>query len=269
MKRNMKRQGYKGSVMRYVSSICSDIGIRRKINQDAALVCQAKTEKDTILFAVVCDGMGGLEKGELASSTVISRMSDWFQNVFPSILQHEWNSETLKKSWIREIAELNKMIYTFGKKRNIRLGTTLTMLLLAEDTYYICNVGDSRIYYLRNTIQLITRDQSYVQREVDMGRMTKQEALRSNQRNILLQCIGAGVTVMPDFYKGKYKSDASFVLCSDGFWNAITEEEIWNMLRPDELDQQKDMDEKIEQLVETVKHRKEEDNITVTLIHAV
>ena len=255
--------------MEYVSSICSDIGIRKKMNQDAALVCQARTEKGNILFAVVCDGMGGLEKGELASSTVVDWMSDWFQNRFPHILYHNFGGESLKNSWIREIAELNKMIYAYGKRQNIRLGTTLTMLLLVEDNYYICNVGDSRIYYLENQIQLLTHDQSYVQWEVDMGRMTRQEALKSKRKNILLQCIGAGIAVEPDFYKGTYGSNTSFVLCSDGFWNGTAKEEMWSMLRPDKLKGQKDMEKKIQKLVEVVKDRKEEDNITVTLIHAL
>ena len=258
-----------GSVMKYISSICSDVGVKKAVNQDAVLVRQAVTGKGNILFAAVCDGMGGLEKGELASSMVISKMSCWFEETFPDILYHDFTPEGIEKSWKKEIYELNGEIYAYGETLDIRMGTTLTMLLLVEDTYYICNVGDSRIYYLKEKIQRMTHDQSYVQHEIDMGRMTEEEALYSKQRNILLQCIGAGTMVSPDFYAGAYKSNSVFILCTDGFCHVITEQEIWNMLQPEALKDSKNMEEKIRQLVETVKNRKEEDNITVTLIHAV
>ena len=68
--------------MEYLSTICTDIGIRKKVNQDAALVLQAETDKGRMLFAVVCDGMGGLDKGELASSTVIKAFYKWFFSFF-------------------------------------------------------------------------------------------------------------------------------------------------------------------------------------------
>lgn len=258
-----------GKRMKYLTGMCSDIGIIKKVNQDAALVRQAETSRGDILFAVVCDGMGGLEKGELASSTVIAGMSDWFEQKFPHLLYHNFTSEQIKKSWIDELIELDNRISEYGKKQRIDLGTTITALLLVEDAYYICNVGDSRIYYLNDQIRQMTRDQSYVQQEIDMGRMTEEEALYSSQRNMLLQCVGAGTYLMPDFYFGEYKGNSAFLLCTDGFRHVITDQEIWDELRPDRLAGEQDIEARIRRLVELVKVRQEKDNITAVLIHAM
>lgn len=255
--------------MKCLTGMCSDIGIVKKVNQDAALIRQAKTNKGSVLFAVVCDGMGGLEKGELASSTVIKGMSDWFEQKLPYLLYHSFTSEQIKNSWTDVLLELNDRISQYGNAQSIQLGTTITALLLVEDVYYICNVGDSRIYHLNDGIRQMTRDQSYIQQEIDMGRMTEEEALHSSQRNMLLQCVGAGDYLLPDFYIGEYKENSAFLLCSDGFRHVITNQEIWDVLRPDKLTGKQDIEAKIKKLVELVKTRQEKDNITAVLIHTL
>lgn len=252
--------------MEYLSAICSDIGIRKKVNQDAALVIQAETEKGDVLFAVVCDGMGGLEKGELASSTVIAGMQEWFEKVFPNLLYGDFTLNKLKNSWLDVILELNDRIRGYGAELKINLGTTLTALLLVDGAYYICNIGDSRIYYLKDGVCQLTRDQSYIQQEIDMGRMTEEEARHSNQRSVLLQCIGVTESVVPDFYSGEYLKDSAFVLCSDGFRHVITNEEIWNCFKPDPIAGENQMEQNILYLIDVVKSRGEEDNITAVLV---
>lgn len=255
--------------MKYITGMCSDIGIRKKVNQDAAMVCQAETAKGNVLFAVVCDGMGGLEKGELASSTVIAGLSEWFEKDFSNLLYHNFTSEAIKNSLSDVLLELNHKIGRYGEIQGINLGTTMTALLLINDAYYICNIGDSRIYYLNNQIKQITRDQSYIQQEIDMGRMTEEEALYSNQRNVLLQCIGVGDSLMPDFYIGEYKEPSAFLLCSDGFRHMITSQEMLEKLCLEQLKNEKDIEEKLKELVELIKYRKEEDNITAVLVYAM
>lgn len=254
--------------MKYISTICSDVGISKKINQDAAMVLQAKTETEQVLFAVVCDGMGGLQKGELASATVIEGMKEWFENVFPSILNEKYTFETIKNSWLEVLSELNTRIRKYGQRLQIDLGTTITALLLIEDAYYICNVGDSRIYTIKQDVRQLTRDQSYVQREIDMGRMTEEEALQSNKRSILLQCIGVEERVLPDFYSGEYKKDTNFLLCSDGFIHVITKEELFHSFNPAYNSDKEDMEQKNKYLIDVVKNRGETDNITSILISA-
>ncbi|MDE6760892.1 MAG: protein phosphatase 2C domain-containing protein [Lachnospiraceae bacterium] len=258
-----------GKSMRYLSGIYSDIGISKKVNQDAALIRKAKTKMGEVFFAVVCDGMGGLEKGELASSTVISEMSKWFEQTFPDLLYHDFNFQAIKNSWLQTVSELNSMICDYGEEHGIYLGTTLAALLLVDDAYYICNIGDSRVYHLKDQIRQMTRDQSFIQQEIDMGRMTEEEALHSDQRNVLLQCIGVGNSVMPDFYTGEYEASSTFLLCSDGFRHVISNQEIWENLQPDILTDEKIIEEKLKWLVELVKSRQEEDNITAVLVQAI
>ena len=253
-------------VMEYLSTICTDIGITKKVNQDAAIVLQADTEKGNVLFAIVCDGMGGLQKGELASSTVIAGMEKWFEEVFPSLLYQNFTFEALKNSWLNVILELNDRIRVYGEGLHINLGTTLTMLLLVDDAYYICNIGDSRIYYLKDGVHQLTRDQSYIQQEIDMGRMTEEEASRSNQRSVLLQCIGVAERVVPDFYCGEYTGSSAFVLCSDGFRHVISNDEMWNCLNPTQLVGEEQMKQNVLYLIDVIKVRGEEDNITAVLV---
>lgn len=252
--------------MKYLSTICSDIGISKNVNQDAAIILQAETEKGNVLMAVVCDGMGGLSKGELASSTVIAGIQEWFEHVFPDLLYHNFTFGAVKNSWMEVVIELNERIRKYGEHFGINLGTTLTALLLVGDAYYICNIGDSRVYYLNDGVRQMTRDQSLVQQEIDMGRMTEEEAAQSNKRSILLQCIGVGETVAPDFYSGEYAAGSAFLLCSDGFRHVITNEEIWNCLQPAYLENENGMEEKVTYLIDVIKNRGEEDNITAALI---
>ena len=196
-------------------------------------------------------------------------MSDWFEQEFPKLLYYNFTSEKIKDSWANVLLELNGRISEYGNKEKISLGTTITALLLIENAYYICNVGDSRIYHLSDKINQMTRDHSYIQQEIDMGRMTEEEALRSSRRNMLLQCIGTGDYLLPDFYIGEYKDNSAFLLCSDGFRHVISKQEIWDTCRPDKLAGKRDMEVKIKRLVELVKTRQEKDNITAILIHTI
>lgn len=255
--------------MEFISGIYSDIGNVKEVNQDAALVRQAETEKGKVLFSVVCDGMGGLQKGELASATVIVKMSEWFENRFPDLLYRNFTPAAIKESWTQLLVQLDRQISAYGNTQGIQLGTTITALLLVNDAYYICNVGDSRIYYLNEEIRQVTRDQSYVQREIDMGRMTEEEALLSEQRSVLLQCIGVGAGVIPDFYVGEYAPSTAFLLCSDGFRHVISSQEMLNELHPQDLGDENDIIAKLKKMANVAKLRREDDNITAVLIHII
>lgn len=239
------------------------------MNQDTAVTCSAKTKKGNVILAAVCDGMGGLEKGELASSTVIMGVLNWFKEIFPGLLYHNFTSQAVKDSLEKVITELNNRIRSYGEWKNIYLGTTMTVLLLVDDEYYICNVGDSRAYYLGNQIRQITKDQTFIQQELDMGRMTEEEALYSNYQNMLLQCIGVGTYVIPDFYMGKCEDCSTFLLCSDGFRHMLSKQEMWETLQPDMLCNEKRMEEGIKKLVELARSRGEKDDITVLLVHVI
>lgn len=252
--------------MKFLVSAYSDIGIRKKNNQDSVLVEVAQVGQEEIAFAMVCDGMGGLEKGELASATVIKAFAQWFQFDLPQMLNNGFSEDTLESRWREIIYAQNARIEAFGNEHGISLGTTAVCILIYGGCYYVMNVGDSRAYQISANVEQLTKDQTFVQREIDAGRMTREQAQVDSRRNMLLQCVGASEYIEPDFFKGEVREDEVYMLCSDGFRHIITEEEIYEQLSPMALATEKDMLENSTYLTELNKHRREDDNISVALI---
>ena len=257
--------------MGFLSIAHSDVGIKKDTNQDSVLIKQASTDYGEVLLSVICDGMGGLAKGEVASAALIRAFSEWFEKELSFILYEERqakeiNYNSLQKSWNELIDQVNHRIADYGAGFHAPCGTTLVALLLIDHQYYIVNVGDSRTYILNESLHQITRDQTYVQREMDEGRMTPEEARNHPQRNVLLQCVGASQVVIPDFYQGEYQKDEVFILCSDGFRHLITDEEFVKILNPRLLTDEKSMRDAAIYCTELNKQRKESDIISVVII---
>lgn len=252
--------------MDYLTTVHTDIGIKKNTNQDSVLVEQAFTDYGSVVLGVICDGMGGLAKGEVASAALIRAFGDWFHYDFPKLLYQGLDLSAISESWTELIRKNNKKIAEYGNALHISLGTTVTALLLVEGAYYIVNVGDSRVYLLNRELKLLTKDQTVVQREIDLGNITPAEAATHPQRNVLLQCIGASAVVQPDFYEGSYAEGDMFMICSDGFRHVITEQEIYDKLNPYVLTTEDQMKEAAADLTELNKSRNETDNISVSLI---
>ncbi|MDD3277635.1 MAG: serine/threonine-protein phosphatase [Lachnospiraceae bacterium] len=252
--------------MNYLIAAYTDVGIKKKTNQDSLLVETADTDQGPVLLGVICDGMGGLAKGEVASAILIKAFQDWFHYEFPQILYQGMDAGKLRQSWTQLILDTNVKIANYGFDLHVDLGTTVVALLIVGTCYYIINVGDSRVYQVGKELRLLTRDQTYVQREMDMGRMTQEEASVHPQRNMLLQCVGASNIIEPDFYIGDIDGESVFMLCSDGFRHIITPQEFYQFLNPDVLQTEDDMKNAAVYLTELNKQRREVDNISVALI---
>ena len=252
--------------MNFLKVAHTDVGIKKKTNQDSVLIQEASTDYGQILLAVVCDGMGGLAKGEVASSTVINAVSEWFSTEFADILYKGMNSQDLRISLENFIYRMNEKIQTYGKMNRCSMGTTFVCLFVVNGKYYIMNVGDSRVYRIRDTFEQMTKDQTYVQREIDMGRMTPEQAEKDPQRNVLLQCVGASHYIAPDFYEGDVTPGDCFLLCSDGFRHVIDPAEFYEYLNPYVITDEEKMRGSLEYFVELNKYRREDDNISAALI---
>lgn len=252
--------------MKYVGMAETDVGISKKTNQDSVCIKIAETpDKKQIVLAVVCDGMGGLEKGELASATVIRCFNEWFEKVLPEkIDNYSWDK--LGEEWKDMITEQNQKILSFGKLLRVNLGTTLSAMLIMEDKYMIAHVGDSRIYSITNKVEQLTEDQTFVTREVKRGTMTMEQAMADPRRNMLLQCVGASRIVEPEMIFGEVVPDSVYMLCSDGFRHVINEQEMYDVFGRDKTDKPEEMRQRIRLLINTVKDRGEKDNITAALI---
>jgi serine/threonine protein phosphatase PrpC len=252
--------------MNYLTAVHTDIGIKKKTNQDSALILEAESDVGNILLTVICDGMGGLAKGEVASSAVIRAFSQWFENELPSILTLENPKDRIFSSWEKIALNCNEKIASYGKSQGVSMGTTLIAVLFFKDDYYIINIGDSRAYCISDNLYQLTKDQTFIQREMDMGRMTYEQAQSSPQRNVLLQCIGASNIIEPDFFTGKIIAGQVFMLCSDGFRHIISEAEIYERFNPYNLINEQAMKDNAVYLTELNKYRQEQDNITVLLV---
>lgn len=254
--------------MNYLTAVHTDVGIRKSTNQDSVLIETAATDYGQILLGVVCDGMGGLAKGEVASAILVKAFSNWFHKEFPKLLYSGIEANIIRESWTNLILEQNHKISDYGLSCNVSLGTTVAALLLIDNIYYIINVGDSRVYYIKEGINQMTLDQTFVQREMDLGRMTPEEARNHPRRNVLLQCVGASSVIEPDFYVGEYAQDSVFMLCSDGFRHLIAPQEFYERMRPELMVTEEKMKETAVYFTELNKSRREDDNISVALIRA-
>lgn len=244
----------------YAIGYGTDVGIKKKVNQDSLCIKKAFVGDKLMVLAIVCDGMGGLSKGELASATVVRRFSDWFVNEMSLTCE---SIEEIRMQWERIIQKSNDKLWNYGIQNGVQLGTTLTaVLVIGNEDYLIAQVGDSRAYLLKREIVQLTEDQSFVAREVKRGNMTKEEAAVDPRRNVLLQCIGASKTVEPAFVKGKIEDGSGFLLCSDGFRHKVTEDEFLTYLGKTEVCEKQSIQSKIRELIELNKQRGETDNIT-------
>lgn len=158
----------RGMRMIYKIAAHSDVGIVKKTNQDSVLVKIAQTNHDKVCLCVVCDGMGGLADGELASATVIREFDQWFINKLPGLLETpEFPMDELRVQWDDLVMLQNKKLAKYASGIGTRMGTTVVAFLVVDDKYYIMNIGDSRAYMVSDAIYQLTKDQTYVQYEMD------------------------------------------------------------------------------------------------------
>lgn len=254
--------------MDYIVAYHTDVGTVKDTNQDALASKVVETKYGKIAFGIVCDGMGGLAKGELASKEVITAMCDWFDNEFvPMVGRGIFSEEVLINRWNQIVQEENSKLGRYGKENDIMLGTTLSAILMYDEYYYIVHVGDSRIYELSDEVSQLTTDQTFIAREIAAGRMTVEQAKVDPRRSVLLQCVGASPVVNPEFVKGKIRKNTSYMLCSDGFRHQISADEMLNKIGPNEAATEEKIEYGCMFLTELDKERGETDNISVLVMN--
>ena len=255
--------------MRYLTVAHTDVGIRKKVNQDAFCLYTASSGPKKIVFAAVCDGMGGLKLGELASAFLLNAFSGWFEKVFPEGLKQGCDFGLISEQWGDIVQKQNELIRDYGSGQGVALGTTLTAMLICDGDFAAVHVGDSRLYRINKSIEQLTEDHSLVALEVKQGKLTPEQARTDRRGNVLLQCVGASPTVEPQFLTGKAEENDVFMLCSDGFRHKLTEDELLGVLAPELLNDERIMRKTVVDLINLNKSRGETDNITSVLIKCV
>lgn len=252
--------------MNYLIAADTDIGTTKDTNQDSLSIKIMQTNQGKMALAVLCDGMGGLDKGEVASASVIRAFDDWAKNRLAVLSCNPLSDYSIQSEWEEIIASQNQILREYGKRQGVALGTTVVILLLTESRYYLMNVGDSRAYEIDSSLVQLTQDQTFIEREVSQGRMTREEAENDPRRSVLLQCVGASDKVYPDMFFGDTKKNALYLLCSDGFRHELTPEEIFQYCNPQVLCDEKQMEQTARALIDLNKMRQERDNISVALV---
>ncbi len=251
----------------------TDLGRTRDHNEDAFLVADLTTrttdltdggphqvgERGTVLL--VADGMGGAAAGELASSMAAERI---FRNLLEHAGDHSGDdTEAFAQQIKAAVEEANEHIHAYSKEHpDVRgMGTTATVAGVLGSTLYLAQVGDSRGYLVRNgTATQITKDQSLMQRLVDAGELTEEEAEQSERRNIILQALGPDAKIRVDLTWQELRRDDTLVICSDGLSGQVKREEIAAL-----LEQETDLDRLCDALIAMANERGGPDNITVVL----
>ncbi len=255
--------------MNYLIAAQTDIGSTRPANEDSVCIKRGHFGDMPVVLAAVCDGMGGLDKGGLASSTVVKTLSRWYDEKLPAFLNGpDW--ERIKCS-LEELAEkLNRQISSFGESTRTRLGTTLCAMLIIGSEYELINIGDSRAYLISNGARQLTKDQTFIQRELDRGTITPEQARTHPKRNMLLQCIGASKQTVPEMSFGSIRSGEAYLLCTDGFRHFIGNDELFSVFgRTDAPLTEDGIRDDINRVITLVMQRGEKDNITAVVVRAV
>lgn len=249
----------------FVVGAHTDVGIKKKVNQDSIFFESAETPCGLIALAAICDGMGGLSYGERASAEMTVMLGNWFENSLAAMVSHDnavISLDTFKEQMDFLVSQADKAI---RNKISSSSGTTLAALFLAQGIYYTANVGDSRVYHLSGGKLLqLTKDQTLVQRELDAGRITEADIPHHPDRSVLLQCIGASEFIEPEFTTGSYQEGDIFLLCSDGFRHVVTPTEITNALTGTSTEEE--LTATLHELTELNMRRGEKDNVSAIAI---
>ncbi|OUQ20468.1 Stp1/IreP family PP2C-type Ser/Thr phosphatase [Lachnoclostridium sp. An138] len=232
-----------------------DVGRCRDINQDYIFLSEEPMGNLPNLF-LVADGMGGHRAGDLASEYTVSRVC-----------------EAVTKSMQKIPFQILKGAFQYANQKLIEkagespayagMGTTLVAVTVQDDTAYVANVGDSRLYKIGGTIEQITEDHSLVEEMVRMGEISKEEARNHPEKNIITRAIGVSETVEPDYFDTKLEKGECLLLCSDGLSNMLEDAQIKEI-----LDRRTDLRSGAEELVREANRNGGKDNIAVVLIES-
>lgn len=232
----------------------TDIGKQRETNQDAF---DTGYFDDGTVWAVVCDGMGGVSGGQVASSLCIDKTV----NAMKRSYRENMTVNNVKNMLVSAINAANSYVFDESlKNRELKgMGTTIVAVVIVNDIAVIAHVGDSRAYLINDTIKQITKDHSYVQLLVDNGRITAEEAETHPDKNIITRAIGIEGFVDVDVDLVDIKDTDRILLCSDGLNGYVKDDVILETVK-------EYGDSSTEKLVETANLNGGHDNITVVLI---
>ena len=257
--------------MKFDTAMLTDNGMVRKSNEDSCLAIETNRSQNSVAISyglyLVADGMGGHQAGEIASAKAVEIIS---RSVIDMIDSPDTDTNT-SQTLLQITKKANTEIYNMATNNTdyAGMGTTATFGLRVDDRLYLAHVGDSRAYLIRGkTITQLTQDHSLVATLVKAGMITKEEARRHPEKNIILRCLGTSPDVSIDTYMETNNKESlliqtndTLVFCSDGLTNHILDDEIMTIVQ-----KAKDSHYACQQLVLAANQRGGDDNISVIVV---
>lgn len=234
-----------------------DKGIVRNSNQDAFIAGQLA---ENITFAIVCDGMGGANAGNIASEIAVKTVSEYLYNSFRDNMTLNDFERTLKNA----ISSANLLIFNRAVKDEALkgMGTTIVAAIVKDNDAIIAHVGDSRIYLLNDEIKQLTKDHSIVQTLIENGEISPDDAKHHPRKNVITRALGVEAEVVADFDELTLNTNDTLLLCTDGLTNYVPEANIYEIFK------QNDLSLVSETLVSKANENGGGDNITVVTLTA-
>lgn len=234
------------------------VGLVRTNNEDSYYLPEGSGELP--FFCVLADGMGGHSKGELASSLAVEYVSGKLR----SMLSDQEKSADMEELLASVVQKANVKIYleSLDQSDAAGMGTTLTVLVIDEDYLWIAHVGDCRAYVYRDqSLIQLTVDQTVAQEMLDAGSLKPEELSGHPRRNILTQALGIPEFLQPEIVKIERKKQDRYILCSDGLYGQVSDNEILSAVRSS-----KDPQAVSDTLMNTALQNGGEDNVTVLVV---
>lgn len=231
----------------------TDIGRKRKLNQDNVFTCEVPIGNLPNLF-IVCDGMGGHKAGDYASAYAVKAIER----------EVTMCEETVPIKIIREaISHANEEIYekAASDESLTGMGTTAVVATIVDGSLIVGNVGDSRLYLVDDGIEQITKDHSLVEEMVRIGELDRSEAREHPDKNIITRALGVSREVDVDFFEVDLKKGDVILMCSDGLTNMVEDEDIRMVVK-----RQRDIVQIVEELIKVANHNGGADNIGIVVI---
>lgn len=232
----------------------TDVGKNRSMNQDTVYSSTEPLGSLNNLF-MVADGMGGHNAGDFASRFLIENLVTFFSKEYPDKDVH-----SILKEGIRRV---NRELYRQAQEEPAYsgMGSTLVAATIKGNVLYVANIGDSRLYLLRGELQQITKDHSYVEELVAMGKLKRGSRDYLEKKNIITRAVGTEASVDIDLFALKLKPGDILLMCSDGLSNMVDEFEIEYIIHTEE-----GVQKRAEALVDAANRNGGKDNISVILI---
>lgn len=234
----------------------TDTGLVRRENQDA----YATAVIADCTVAVVCDGMGGTNGGQTASTIAV----DTFLNTLRAALTAGMSWQQIRDIALDGVAKANRAIRQRAEEDETlaNMGTTLVCAVCRDGEAMLFNVGDSRGYFISDEgIRQITRDHSVVENMVERGDITPAQARRHPRRNLITRALGPDAEVEADSFSVSWQQGDFILLCTDGLVNTVTDQEMLF-----EVMHESDLDQCLERLLAAAKEQGAPDNVTVVLL---